>query len=122
MALEADLKEMCIDTTLKTKNTDTFITEKEEKKEKEEGEGEGGEEASNSSAEPAPPPPASASASESVSEEKKEQLQSNSSFVNVPDVTVQCEKDEYLVKTIDWKNKKVRIITQNGNVRALFVV
>lgn len=116
MALEANLKEMCIDTALKTKNTDTFITEKEEKKEKEEG---GGGEASNSSAEPAAPP---ASASESVSEEKKEQLQSSSSFINVPDVTVQCEKDEYLVKTIDWKNKKVRIITQNGNVRALFVI
>lgn len=30
------------------------------------------------------------------------------------DFVVQCDKDEYLVKTIDWKEKKVRIITQNG--------
>lgn len=26
-------------------------------------------------------------------------------------------KDEYLVKTIDWKNKNARIITQNGKCR-----
>jgi hypothetical protein len=123
MALEAKLKELSIDTALKTENTDTFIIEKEEKKELEE------EEASSSSVEPAAaataspaPAPASASASELVPEEKEEQLQPSSSFVSVPNITVQCEKDEYLVKTIDWKSKKVRIITQNGNVRALFVV
>ena len=132
MALEAKLKEMSIDTALRTENTDTFIIEKEEKKELEE------EEASSSSVEPAAaatataatataapapaPAPASASASELVPEEKEEQLQPSSSFVSVPNITVQCEKDEYLVKTIDWKSKKVRIITQNGNVRALFVV
>lgn len=34
--------------------------------------------------------------------------------LSLPDALEQCAKDEYLVKTIDWKNKKVRIITQNG--------
>jgi hypothetical protein len=29
-------------------------------------------------------------------------------------VTPPSDKDQYLVKTIDWKNQKVRIITQNG--------
>ncbi|KAI9483456.1 MAG: hypothetical protein EXX96DRAFT_479020 [Benjaminiella poitrasii] len=33
----------------------------------------------------------------------------------MPTLIPQCEKDEYLVKTIEWRNKKVRIITQNEN-------
>ncbi|KAG2202398.1 hypothetical protein INT47_008869 [Mucor saturninus] len=35
--------------------------------------------------------------------------------VQAQDFEVQCDKDEYLVKTIDWKGKKIRIITQNEN-------
>lgn len=36
--------------------------------------------------------------------------------ITLPNIISQCNKDEYLVKTIDWKDKKVRIITQNGKL------
>lgn len=34
--------------------------------------------------------------------------------VTLPGIASQCGKDEYLVKTIEWKDKTIRIITQNG--------
>ncbi|GAA5800016.1 hypothetical protein HPULCUR_005437 [Helicostylum pulchrum] len=35
--------------------------------------------------------------------------------VTLPDIVSQCGEDEYLVKTIEWKEKTIRIITQNEN-------
>lgn len=34
--------------------------------------------------------------------------------VTLTGIASQCGKDEYLVKTIEWKDKTIRIITQNG--------
>jgi hypothetical protein len=42
--------------------------------------------------------------------------------ISLPDALDQCAKDEYLVKTIDWKRKKVRIITQNGTMELCMCV
>lgn len=39
----------------------------------------------------------------------------------IPDTLEQYGKDEYLVKTIDWKNRKVRIITQNGKTKPFII-
>lgn len=104
MALEADLKELSIDTTAKTEETNTFETKDDGKDNKTEQK----EASSSNSGEPIAPQTASAP----VTEEK----QSVPAFESVPDAVAQCDKDEYLVKTIDWKGKKVRIITQNGSV------
>ena len=41
--------------------------------------------------------------------------------ITLPNVASQCQKDEYLVKTVDWKDKKIRIITQNGNELTCFI-
>lgn len=41
--------------------------------------------------------------------------------ITLPNVVSQCQKDEYLVKTVDWKDKKIRIITQNGNELTCFI-
>jgi ATPase subunit of ABC transporter with duplicated ATPase domains len=41
--------------------------------------------------------------------------------ITLPNIISQCNKDEYLVKTIDWQDKKVRIITQNGNALKILV-
>lgn len=30
--------------------------------------------------------------------------------------TQQAQNEEYLVKNIDWNNKKIKILTQNGNI------
>lgn len=104
MALEADLKSLSIDTAPKTEDTSTF---KHENQDRDKNEANG-----SSSEEPVAPQTAS-------SEPAAKETQSDSSCMNVPDVVAQCDKNEYLVKTIDWKDKQVRIITQNGNVRAL---
>lgn len=41
--------------------------------------------------------------------------------ITLPNVVSQCQKDEYLVKTVDWKDNKIRIITQNGNELTCFI-
>ncbi|KAL7318615.1 hypothetical protein PS15m_001836 [Mucor circinelloides] len=100
MTLEADLKNLSIDTALKTEDTSTFKNENQDK-DKNEANGSSSEE----------PVALQTASSESAAKE----TQPDASFVNVPDVVAQCDKDEYLVKTIDWRDKQVRIITQNEN-------
>jgi hypothetical protein len=46
--------------------------------------------------------------------EVKVKREENPVVVDIPSIPSQCEKDEYLIKTIDWKDKKIQIITQNG--------
>ncbi|KAI8644800.1 hypothetical protein BD408DRAFT_412898 [Parasitella parasitica] len=98
MALETDMNEKSIDTALNAETKAQNLI------------------ANSSSAEtalgvgkPAPEPAGS------EHEKKYEQEQSTCLIEDVPVIVIQCDKDEYLVKTIDWKNKKVCIITQNEN-------
>lgn len=51
---------------------------------------------------------------EQPSEEQQQQLEEPVQEQLYNDLLTQCEKDEYLVKTIDWKDRKIQIITQNG--------
>lgn len=106
MALEADLKDLSIDTTIKSQDTSTVTTKDDEDSDRKTEQ----REASSNSGEPTVPQ----TASESANEDKRPVPL----FESVPNVVAQCDKDEYLVKTIDWKGKSVRIITQNGTVRA----
>ncbi|GAN00822.1 protein FAM63B [Mucor ambiguus] len=101
MTLEADLKDLSIDTTQKTQGTDTFRPKDDAKDNKMEQK-----EASSST---------SNLGLQTVSEPATREQQPAPAFENVPDGVAQCDKDEYLVKTIDWRDKKVRIITQNEN-------
>ncbi|KAF1798927.1 hypothetical protein FB192DRAFT_1394037 [Mucor lusitanicus] len=103
MALEADLKDLSIDTTIKSQDTSTVTTKDDEDSDRKTEQ----REASSNSGEPTVPQ----TASESANEDKRPVP----SFESVPNVVAQCDKDEYLVKTIDWKGKSVRIITQNEN-------
>ncbi|EPB90420.1 hypothetical protein HMPREF1544_02786 [Mucor circinelloides 1006PhL] len=100
MSLEADLKNLSIDTAPKTEDTGSF---KHENQDRDKNEANG-----SSSEEPVALQTAS-------SESAEKEAQPNSSFMNAPDVVSQCDKNEYLVKTIDWRDKQVRIITQNEN-------